>query len=101
MGCFPWRKIVLCFRGQAVPAPSDTAPLANLHCCSLVRCLMPINVGMFYEVHIQPMIHTAPPLPLLLSFLEIKVCLKPLQVGTSGLRGCLTWLAVTAGSSGY
>lgn len=91
---------MLCFRDQAVPALSDTALLANPSCCSLVKCFMSINVGMFYEVHTQPMIYTAPPLLLLLSFLEIKVCLKPLLVDPSGLRGCSTWLAVTAGSSG-
>lgn len=52
---------MLCFRDQAVPALSDTALLANPSCCSLVKCFMSINVGIFYEVHTQPYdLHCSP-----------------------------------------
>lgn len=91
---------MLRFRDQTLPALSDTALLANPSRCSPVRCFMSKNVGMFYEVHTQPMILTAPQLLLLVSFLETKVCLKPLQAKPRELRGSSAWLAVTAGSSG-
>lgn len=51
----------------------DTAPLANPICLSLMKRFMSINVVMFYVVHTQPMISTAPQLLLLVSFLAIKV----------------------------
>lgn len=52
---------------------SDTALPANPICGSLMKCFMSINAGMFYVVHAQPMISTAPQLLFLVSFLEIKV----------------------------
>lgn len=78
---------------------SDTALLTNPICHSLMKCSMSINVVIFYVVHTQPMISTAPQMLLLVFLLEIKVQLKPLQEDPSELCGCSAQLVVTAETS--
>lgn len=80
---------------------SDTAPLTNPICHSVMKCFISINVVVFYVVHTQPMISTAPQMLLLVLLLEIKVQLKPLQEDPSELCGCSAQLLVTAGSSAW
>lgn len=92
--------VKLCYAsGNSLRLPlSDTAPLANPISRSLMKCFMSVNV-MFYVVHAQPRISTAPQLLLLVSLLEIKGRLKPLQMDPSERWGGSAWLAGTARSS--